>query len=258
MGYFFSGFFVSLTFFLLLRLFDEFKDAREDAQFRPYRAVPRGLVKLRELGWLIVIIIAAQLMIILVLFPSMIWSWVLVLLYLGLMTKEFFVPEWLKSQPMIYMISHMFIMPLIDIFSTGLDWIIFAVSPSAALFLFLIVTFFNGMVIEVGRKIRAPNQEETGVETYSAIYGPVKAGMLWICLLAATGFLASLAASMAGFSSVYFVIIGVMAVITGIPAILFILNPTEKRGRAIELSSGVWTLAMYLTLGGVPGLLSWI
>src|SRR6185503_3124011 len=37
-------------FFLQLRIADEFKDFDEDARWRPYRPVPRGLVRLRELA----------------------------------------------------------------------------------------------------------------------------------------------------------------------------------------------------------------
>src|SRR5215467_15501229 len=40
----------SFLFFLQLRLADEFKDFEEDSRYRPYRAVPRGLVSLRDLG----------------------------------------------------------------------------------------------------------------------------------------------------------------------------------------------------------------
>src|SRR5580658_10731690 len=40
----------SFLFFLQLRIADEFKDFEEDSRYRPYRAVPRGLVTLRELG----------------------------------------------------------------------------------------------------------------------------------------------------------------------------------------------------------------
>jgi 4-hydroxybenzoate polyprenyltransferase len=39
----------SFLFFLQLRIADEFKDFEEDSRFRPYRAVPRGLVSLGEL-----------------------------------------------------------------------------------------------------------------------------------------------------------------------------------------------------------------
>src|SRR5262249_4792247 len=42
----------AFLFFLQLRIADEFKDFEEDSRYRPYRAVPRGLVTLRELGWL--------------------------------------------------------------------------------------------------------------------------------------------------------------------------------------------------------------
>src|SRR5829696_4543202 len=45
-----AAFVTAFLFFLQLRIADEFKDFEEDARYRPYRAVPRGLVSLRELG----------------------------------------------------------------------------------------------------------------------------------------------------------------------------------------------------------------
>ena len=44
------AFATALLFFLQMRIADEFKDAEEDARYRPYRPVPRGLVTLRELA----------------------------------------------------------------------------------------------------------------------------------------------------------------------------------------------------------------
>ena len=46
------AFATAFLFFLQLRIADEFKDFEEDSRYRPYRPVPRGLVRLRELGWL--------------------------------------------------------------------------------------------------------------------------------------------------------------------------------------------------------------
>ena len=43
------GTMTSFGYFFLLRLFDEFKDAEDDAKYRPYRAVPRGLISFKEL-----------------------------------------------------------------------------------------------------------------------------------------------------------------------------------------------------------------
>jgi hypothetical protein len=42
---------------------------------------------------------------------------------MAVMTKEFFVPEWLKKRPIVYMVSHMAIMPLIDLYATACDWL---------------------------------------------------------------------------------------------------------------------------------------
>ena len=40
----------AFLFFLQLRIADEFKDFEDDSRYRSYRPVPRGLVKLSELG----------------------------------------------------------------------------------------------------------------------------------------------------------------------------------------------------------------
>src|SRR4028119_2288395 len=48
------AFIVVFLAFLQLRIADEFKDFADDARYRPYRPVPRGLVSLGELraiGW---------------------------------------------------------------------------------------------------------------------------------------------------------------------------------------------------------------
>src|SRR5258705_1923128 len=89
-------------FFLQLRIADEFKDFEEDSHYRPYRPVPRGLIKLRELG--VVFVIAAALQLLLALALS--WKLALVLagvlIYLDLMSREFFVRDLLKARAFTY------------------------------------------------------------------------------------------------------------------------------------------------------------
>ena len=53
------GMATSFGLFLLLRLFDEFKDREDDARYRPYRPVPRGLVTLGEIRGCILATFAA-------------------------------------------------------------------------------------------------------------------------------------------------------------------------------------------------------
>jgi len=58
---FLTAFGVCLLMFLQLRIADEFKDAAEDARWRPCRPVPRGLVSLKELRGVFILAALIQL-----------------------------------------------------------------------------------------------------------------------------------------------------------------------------------------------------
>ena len=182
------AFTTSLVFFLQLRIADEFKDFDEDSRFRPYRPVPRGLVTLRELACVAVGGGLLQLGLALWLDASLVWLLVPTWAYLALMTREFFVPRWLRAHPVIYMASHMLILPLVDLYATACDWRVAGVrSAPAGLYWFLVVSYLNGIVIEIGRKTRAPADEEHGVETYSALWGAHGAARAWLFAVMLTG-----------------------------------------------------------------------
>ena len=117
------------SFFALLQITDEFKDAEEDAAHRPYRAVPRGLVSLRELRITGFAILGIILFLNTAFLPRMLPAVVLVLGYMGLMTAEFFVPKWLKARPLAYLATHMMIVPFFNFYTTGLNWITVRRSP---------------------------------------------------------------------------------------------------------------------------------
>jgi len=250
------GAMTSFGFFLLLRLLDEFKDAKEDAAFRPYRPVPRGLVQLNELGWLAVGVVLFQVAVNSVVLPKMLWAYGIGLGFIAIMTKEFFISKWLKSHPIVYMLSHMAVMPVIDFYTTGLDWINAGAKAPEGLIFFLLVTFLNGLVIEIGRKIRAEEAEEHGVETYSFLWGAKKATLVWLGLLGLTFVIANLASYFAGFGNQAIVAFIVLLVLCAMPALKFLKTNVQPDAKKIELAAGIWTIGMYLTLGAVPMLVA--
>lgn len=251
-GSFLVAFVGSLGSFLLLRIADEFKDAEEDARYRPYRPVPRGLVTLRELAWVGVGVGGVQLALALPFGGKLAGLLAVTWLYFALMSREFFARAWLKARPVAYLFSHMMIMPLIDWFATGCDWARAGTGMPAGLFWFLAASFCNGVVIELGRKIRAPEAEETGVETYSALWGRPAAITAWLVALAATLGCAVMAARRIAFASPLALVLAVL--LTGALAlgIGFLRTPRRALARWIEAYSGLWTLALYLTLGIAP------
>ncbi|MGE0128399.1 MAG: UbiA family prenyltransferase [Blastocatellales bacterium] len=247
-----AAFITSFIFFLQLRIADEFKDAEEDARYRPYRPVPRGLITLRELGVVGAIGASIQLALALARTPALALWLALVWLYLGLMSKEFFAREWLKARPITYLWTHILIMPLIDFYATACDWATTDGSPPAGLGWFLAVSFGNGLAIEIGRKTRAPQDEEHGVPTYTSLWGRRNAAIVWIGALGLSAVCAVFAAHEIEFAAPVALLLAVLLSNAALIAIRFLRQPATERARLFELMSGVWTLLVYLALGAAP------
>ncbi len=242
----------SLFAFLHLRIADEFKDIEEDTRYRPYRPVPRGLVTLRELGWLGFGTALIQLVLALALHPPLVFLLLITWTYLGLMSREFFAREWLKARPFTYLWTHMLIMPLIDFYATACDWLHLGLRPPPGLFWFVVVSFFNGIVIEIGRKIRAREDEETGVPTYTATWGERGAIVAWVIALAGTASSAIYASSLIDFAMPVSCVLALLFTVNLTIGALFLRTHSRRYARIVEPLSAVWTLSMYLLLGAIP------
>lgn len=246
-----KAFFLTFTIFLLLRISDEFKDHEDDMKYRKYLPVPRGLITLQELKWLGILLIIMQIFLI-VFNQSFLGIYLVSMVYLGFMFKEFFIEDWLKSHQMAYVISHMMIIPLVDLVASAAHWSFVGINPPMALAWFFAVSFFNGIVLEIGRKIKLPEHEEEGVVSYSKLWGMHKAVYIWIFILLITLIL-SFVASYAISSPFYvYVLLGVFASFGFYVAFNFLANPTQKKAKMIENAAGLWTMGMYLNLGALP------
>ena len=242
------GLATALAFFFLLRVADEHKDAHVDRLYRPELPVPRGLVTLAELrlagGAVALAVAAANALVaprlLLALVPAVAWA--------ALMAREFFVAEWLRARPAAYLLSHMGVMPLLFAYLTGLDWLAAGADPPRALPLFLGLAFLNGILVEIGRKIRAPEEEREGVDTYTATWGLHMAPLVLLgalVLAAALGWLLAEAWYQQGG-----IFIGFLASAVGI--LFFIRHPIPALAKRVEASSALWTLFSYGVLGIAP------
>jgi 4-hydroxybenzoate polyprenyltransferase len=168
------------------------------------------------------------------------------------MTKEFFAREWLKARPITYLWTHMLIMPLVDLYATGCEWFAARAPLPAGLGWFLAASFFNGVIVELGRKIRAPQDEESGVPTYSTLWGRTTAVMVWLVMLVLTGACAGAVAWRIGFVVPVLTGLGALLVLAAACSLSFCRHPHLGRGKLFEHVSGLWTLALYLSLGAIP------
>ncbi|MDH4108673.1 MAG: UbiA family prenyltransferase [Gammaproteobacteria bacterium] len=253
-----AAMFSTLLIFFQLRVADEIKDYDADARYRPERPVPRGLVTLRELGALAFVAAAVQFAIAVAtdvgLVPILVFVW----LYMWLMTREFFVPDWLRRHPVAYMLSHMLVMPMIGLYVSAFDWRCLCNELPAGLGWLLAMSFFTGLVLEIGRKVKTASGERDGVDTYSALWGPARSAAAWAgcAIVAALLYLEALSYISIGLPGVLPALAA--SAIATLAAIPFIARGAELRAsfeKAIEGASGLVTLCLYAGLGPLQLLL---
>lgn len=232
--------------FLLLRISDEFKDKEFDAKHRPHLPVPRGLVKLNELKYLGIIILILLTLFNLFFAYNHLQIYFFVLLYLFLMFKEFFAKHWLEKNQLWYVTSHMLIIPIVDTLASSFDWM-GSQADVVGLLWFFCVSFFNGLTLELGRKIKSQENEEAN--SYSLSLGFNKAMALFQLVLFITYFLCIGASYYAELSIYHVWVFSVLYCITALFGIYFHNNQSKKNSKIFELLSGIWAIGMYLNLG---------
>lgn len=250
---FLAGIVTTIGLFFLVRVFDEFKDKEEDAEFRKHLPVPRGLVSLKELATAGMVAFVLQVLVNIFFLPDMLLIYAGVFAYLLLMSKEFFVAKWLKQHPFWYVVSHMLIIPLIDVYASGLDWVLDNKPAPFGLVFFFVVSFMNGVVLEIGRKIKTPENEE--INTYSTKMGAKNATLLWLVMICITFIVSLFASDYANHGVTGVVILSSFFLLCSSAGLVFLKKQSKQNSKWIEYASGFWTIAMYLTLGGVPMLI---
>jgi hypothetical protein len=250
-GAFLAGFVIAMALFFQMRVCDECKDLADDRLYRPDRPIPRGLVSLRlivslGLATVPVTVLAAWLW-----HPPVLWLLALVWAWLLAMSFEFGVPDWLKARPVIYLLSHMAIMPLIDLLLTGLEWVpgwrrgAGAVDVPCAVLREWLRAGNRAKALGAGKRDRGRRQlfRPLGAATGRDDLGGhvlVSFGLL-LGLAAATGtFLAALilGGAMAGF--------GLWS------AAHYAAAPTPAAQKRMDTVAGLWVFACYAIAGFAP------
>ena len=260
----FPLFIIIFMFFFQLRITDEFKDYEEDLKYRPYRPVQRGIISLKALGKIGIATIIIQIILAHVINSKLIYFMLLVWIYMFLMTKEFFIKNWLTERILIYALSHVVIMifiTLVILKGTGyileshfLETLYLSLERyEKNIFIGLIplfaLNYLNGIVLEIGRKTRKANEEEYGVQTYSKLWGRKKSVFI-LCILYAIEYILVLL----GLSNMYkeFFMTGTLILtITLVISIYFMIKFLKKdlTGKIPENISGIWILISSMNMG---------
>ncbi len=245
MGAFATAIVTLLAAFFALRVADEHKDAVVDRLTRPELPVPRGVVTLGELRAVAAAAVLVAVIANAVLAPVLLIPLGIAALWLALMTREFFARDWLRARPATYLASHMVIMPLLLFYATAVDWLAAGSRAPRALLVFVAATYATGLVLEVGRKVRAIPDERPGVETYTSSWGTQRAVTVWLGAVALSAALVA-ASSFAVYARWGFLAAPLLALAAATAALRIVRTPgAAGAGNPIEAASAAWTLVAY-------------
>jgi 4-hydroxybenzoate polyprenyltransferase len=237
-----------LCFFLHLRIFDDHKDYEEDRRHFPDRALSRGVVTLGELKVLAAAAIALELALAAWRGPAALAAVLLALGYSVLMLKEFFARDWLRRRFFLYATLHLLIVPCLSLvvfsFATG-RW--FWEAPRWY-WLYACVGFFVAFNWEISRKIRAPEEEIEGVDSYTRRFGLYGAAWLVLWVRAIDTALVTIVGLHLDLSIWFYAVLFLLFAICAIGFLEYRLHTTPRTARRMETYAGFYIFAFDVTL----------
>lgn len=237
-----------LFFFFHLRVFDEHKDFEEDSRFHPQRVLQRGVITLADLRVLAGCCILAEVVLAAFAGRAALTGLALAFVFSLLMLREFFAKEWLKTHFLVYATSHMLLMPLLSLmvfsFATGrMPW-----QAPGIFWVYAFVGFFVTFNVEVSRKIRAPEDEIAGLDSYSKIFGTYGAAWLVLGLRVIDTTLVSIVGHAIGVSAWFYVAVITLLLVTLGTFVRFRTHTNARTAKALERNAGLYLIAFDLIL----------
>jgi 4-hydroxybenzoate polyprenyltransferase len=237
-----------LCFFLHTRIFDDHKDYAADSRFFPRRVLQRGVVTLRELKILGAVVIAFEFVLAGICGPAALLALLVAFAFSLLMLKEFFVGDWLKQRFLLYASVHMLIMPLLamTVWSFATKQYFWQIPPWY--WLYSLVSFFLAFNWEVSRKIRVPEDEIDGVDSYTRLFGTYGAAYLVLLIRVISTALVALVAYHLGLSIWFYGLLALLFLVCLVGFFQYLFRTSAKTAHRMEIYAGIYILAFDLAL----------
>lgn len=235
-------------FFFHLRVFDEHKDRADDDTYHADRVLQRGLVTLRDLRVIGAIGIALEFLFAALSGPAALVSLTIAFVYSLLMLKEFFAGKWLKRHFIVYAVSHMLVMPLLAAVVLGFATGVHLWQAPAWFWVFAAFGFLAGMNFEVSRKMKAPDDEIDGVDSYTKILGTFTAAYAVLAMRVVDVALAALVGLRLGLSAWFYVVLALALSVCVASVMSFRTNLSSRTAKKMETYSVLLLLILNLSM----------
>jgi 4-hydroxybenzoate polyprenyltransferase len=242
----FLGMVMLVCFFFHIRVFDEHKDYEEDCLHYPDRVLQSGRVTLRHLKIAGGIAIAVQLLIVCARGPQALTAWAIAFGFTLLMLRELFAREFLKRHFLLYATSHMLVMPLLSLLVFSFSVRRWPWEAPPWFVVYACVGFFVTFNWEVSRKIRAPEEEREGVDSYTKVFGTFGAAYVVLVIRFIDTALVAAVGHHLGFSNWFYVALVVLYAICLAGFFQFRFRPTPRHAKMMEVYAGMYMIVFDL------------
>ena len=237
-----GGVVVWLVFFHL-RVFDEHKDHAQDVIAHPERLLSRGVVTLPLLARLAAVAILIEAGLSALIGPYALVAWAAALIFSALMRVEFGVGEWLSRRILLYAVTHN---PIVGLLAM-VGFASLGVAFDARYLWYVAAASVSSLAFELGRKIRLPEEEIPGVDSYSSVHGRTRAGLILALVVGLGTACAAMAIVVVSPPQARLV---VTASLLAVGALAGIVEARPGRpAKKVELGSSVFLLISLLAMG---------
>jgi 4-hydroxybenzoate polyprenyltransferase len=234
--------------FFHLRVFDEHKDYEEDCRHFPDRILQRNVITLKTLKILGAVAITLEFGLAALLGGAALVSVGAVFLFTLLMLKEFFLGAWLKRRFLLYAALHMLIMPLLAMIAFSFTTRRFLWEAPGWFWLYSFVGFFVTFNWEVSRKIRTPEQEIEGVDSYTRVFGTYGAAYVVLAIRVIDTLLVSCVGLHLGLSLWFYAVLALLFAVCSVGFLQYRFRTSPKTARRMETYAGIYIIAFDLVL----------
>lgn len=242
----FLGMLMLVCFFFHVRVFDEHKDYEEDCRHYPQRVLQRGLVTLRHLKIAGAIAIATEGILAALRGPQALTAWAIAFAFSLLMLREFFAADFLKRHFLLYATSHMLIMPLLSLLVFSFATRRWPWEAPPWFWVYAFVGFFVTFNWEVSRKIRAPEQEIDGVDSYTKIFGTFGAAYVVLLIRAIDTALVAAVGWHLGVRNWFYVALAALYAVCLFGFFQYRFRPTPRHAKMMEVYAGMYMIVFDL------------
>lgn len=237
-----------LCFFLHMRIFDDHKDFTNDCRYFPDRVLQQGVVSLRELKGLAAVAIVAEFGMAAVCGPAALMAVLLAFTFSVLMLKEFFIGTWLRQRFLLYASSHMLIMPLLAMTVWSFATKQYVWQIPGWYWLYSLVSYCLAFNWEVSRKIRAPQDEIEGVDSYTRQFGTYGAAYLVLAIRTVATLLVGMVAYQLGLSAWFYLLLLLLFLVCLVGFAQYRRLTTTQTARRMESYAAIYIVAFDLAL----------